>query len=114
MSTWVVQVAVVVLFALTCGALAAAWLKGRLGWAAIVLLAAAACIWVLAFAAIGTGFHDADSFATCGSECGATQYVSAVAFMTPPLLISLAALGMLVARGSRLRARRTASRENHA
>jgi hypothetical protein len=114
MSTWVVQVAVVALFALTCGALAAAWLRGRLGVAAIALLIAAVGVWAVTFAAIGTGFHDADSFATCGSDCGATHYVSAVAFVVPPLLISLAALGMLVARGSRWRARRTASRENHA
>jgi hypothetical protein len=114
MSTWVVQVAVVALFALTCGLLAAAWLKSRLGIAAIALLVVAVFVWAAAFAAIATGFHDANDFATCGSECGAGHYVSAVAFVAPPLLISLAALGMLVARGSRWHARRTASRENHA
>ena len=114
MSTWVVQSAVVVLFALTCGVLAAAWLKGRLGVAAIALLVAAVAIWALAFVAIGTGFHGADDFATCGDTCSTIHYVSALAFVAPPLLISLAALGMLVSRGSRWRARRTASRENPA
>ena len=114
MSTWVVQVAVVALFALTCGALAAAWLMGRLGIAAIVVLVVAVAAWTAAFLAIGTGFHDANDFATCGSDCGVVHYFSAVAFVAPPLLISLAALGMLVARGSRWRARRTASRENPA
>ena len=112
MSTWVVQVAVVALFALTCGLLVAAWLNGRLGVAAIVLLIVAIVIWAIAFVAIGTGYRDANDFATCGTDCSTTHYISAVAFVAPPLLISLAALGMLVARGSRWRARRTASREN--
>ncbi len=113
MSTWIVQVAVVALFALTCGALAAAWMRGRLGLAAIALLVVAVVVWIAAFAAIGTAFHGANNFATCGDECGAVHYVSSIAFIAPPLLISLAALAMLVARGSRWRERR-AAHENHA
>ncbi len=50
MSTWVVQVVVVALFALTCGALAAAWMRGRLGVAAIALFVVALVVWVVAFA----------------------------------------------------------------
>jgi hypothetical protein len=112
MSTWVVQVVIVALFALTCGALAVAWMGGRLGVAAIALFGAAVVAWGAAFAAIATEFHGANDFATCGSDCSAIHYVSAIAFIAPPLLISLAALAMLVARGSRWRARR-AAHENH-
>jgi hypothetical protein len=112
MSTWIVQVVVVVLFALTCGALAAAWMRGRLGAAAIVLFVVAVGAWAAAFAAIATAFHGANNFATCGDDCNGFHYVSAVAFIAPPLLISLAALAMLVSRGSRWRARR-AAHENH-
>ena len=99
MSTAVVQVVVVALFALTCGALAAAWMRGRLGTAAIVLFVVALVAWVAAFAAIATEFHDANNFATCESDCSAIHYVSAVAFLAPPLLIALAALAMLELMG---------------
>jgi hypothetical protein len=112
MSTWVVQVVVVALFALSCGALAAAWTRGRLGVAAIVLFVAALGTWVAAFAAIATEFHDANNFATCEAECSTVHYVAAVAFIVPPLLISLAAFAMLVIRGSRWRARRATARES--
>ena len=108
MSTWIVQVVIVVLFAATCGVLAAAWMRGRLGVAAIVLLGVAALVWTAAFVAIATDFQRANEFATCGDDCTAFHYLSAVAFIAPPLLISLAALAMLVARGSRWRARRAA------
>jgi hypothetical protein len=114
MSTAVVQVVVVALFALTCGALAAAWMRGRLGTAAIVLFVVALVAWVAAFAAIATEFHNANNFATCESDCSAIHYVSAVAFLAPPLLIALAALAMLVTRGSRWRARRAAAHDNRA
>ena len=112
MSTWVVQVVIVTLFALTCGALAAAWMRGRLGVAAIGLFAAALVVWIAAFVAITQQFHGANDFATCQDACTAVHYVSAVAFIAPPLLISLAALAMLVSRGSRWRERR-AAHETH-
>jgi hypothetical protein len=112
MSAWVVQVVIVALFALTCGALAAAWMRGRLGLAAIVLFVAAIVVWAAAFVAITQDFRGANNFASCGSDCTAVQYVSAVAFIVPPLLISLAALAMLVSRGSRWRERH-AAHENH-
>jgi hypothetical protein len=113
MSTWVVQVAIVAIFALVCGALAAAWMRGRLGVAAITLFTLAAVTWAAAFVAIAARFHGADEFATCGSECSTVHYASAIAFVAPPLLISLAALAMLVSRGTRWRARRSAAHENH-
>jgi hypothetical protein len=114
MSTWFVQVMVVALFALTCGVLAFAWMRGRLGIASLVLFGLAVGVWIVAFAAITNEFHGANNFATCGDECSAIHYVSALAFIAPPLLISLAALAMLVSRGLRWRARRSLAHENHA
>jgi hypothetical protein len=111
MSTWVVQVVVVGLFALTCGALVAAWMRRRLGVAAIALFVAALVVWIVAFAAITSELGDANGFATCDANCSAVHYLSAVAFIAPPLLIALAALAMLVARGDRWRSRR--AKENH-
>ncbi|HUG65322.1 MAG TPA: hypothetical protein VMK83_08900 [Gaiellaceae bacterium] len=106
MSTWGVQVAVVGLFAMACGVLVASWLRGRLGVASIVLLAASLIVWVAAFVAISSEFRGANGFATCDDSCGSVHYVAAVAFIAPPLLVALAALAMLVTRGSRWRARR--------
>jgi hypothetical protein len=114
MSTWIVQVLIVALFALTCGVLAAAWVRGRLGAVALVLFVVALIVWVAAFAAITNEFHGANNFATCDDQCGTVQYVSAVAFIAPPLLIAVAALAMLIARGQRWRARRAVAHENRA
>ena len=114
MSTAGVQIGVVALFALTCGALAAAWTRGRLGAAAIALFVVASSVWVASFAAIVSGYHDADGFADCSDDCSSVQHLSAVGFLAPPLLISLSALGMLVALGRRWRLRRRPIDENHA
>lgn len=114
MSTWIVQVVVVGLFALTCGLLAAAWMRGRLGLTAIVVFAVALVAWVAVFAAIATEFGDAEGFATCDENCSMEHYAWAILFLAPPLLIALAALAMLVARGDRWRTRRAAARQNHA
>ena len=111
MSTSVVQIAVVLLFASTSGVLAAAWLRGRLGLTALAVLVVAAGVWIVGLAAIATEYRGADQFATCDEDCGAIQYVSAVVFLAPPLLIALAALAIVIARGSRWRARRTAGGE---
>jgi hypothetical protein len=110
-TTWIVQVVVVALFALTCGALALAWMRGRLGTAAIALFLVALAAWAVAFAAISAEFRGSDDFATCAESCTAVHYVAAIAFIAPPLLVALAALAMLVARGSRWRLKR--ARENH-
>ena len=114
MSTVWVQIGLVALFALMCGALVAAWLRGRLGAAAIGLFVVACLVWVAAFASIVSGYHDADGFVDCGNDCSSIHYVSAVAFLAPPLLISLSALGMIVAVGQRRQLRRRAMNENHA
>jgi len=111
MSTSAVQIVIVALFALTCGALAAAWMGGRLGRAAIVLFVLALIAWIASFVAIASEFRDANDFATCDANCAPIHYVTSVAFIASPLLIALAGLAMLVARGSRWRLRRT--RENH-
>jgi hypothetical protein len=112
MSTWVVQAVVVAIFALTCGALVAAWMRGRLGAASIIVFAVAIVTWIAAFAAITAELGGANDFATCAEDCSAVHYVSAVAFLAPPLLIALAALAMLVSRGNRWHVRRSAAREN--
>jgi hypothetical protein len=106
MSTWIVQVVVVALFALTCGALAFAWIRGRLGTAALALFGLALAVWVLAFVAITAEFRGANDFATCDESCATIHYVTAVAFIAPPLLIALSGLAMVVARGNRWRLRR--------
>ena len=62
--------------------------------------------------AIVTEIGDANNFATCGESCTAVHYASAIAFLAPPLLIALAALAMLVARGNRWRLQARAA-ENH-
>ena len=111
MSTWVVQAAVVALFALACGALTWAWLHGRLGRAGIVLFGIALVVWASAFLAIATELRGANDFATCGANCAPVHYLTAVAFIGGPLLIALAGLAMVVARGNRWRLRKT--RENH-
>lgn len=113
MSTSWVQVGVVALFALTCGALAGAWTRGRLGAAAIALFVVACLVWVAAFAAIVSGYHDADGFVDCREDCSSVHYLAAVGFLAPPLLIALSGLGMIVALGGRWRLRRHPIDETH-
>jgi len=114
MSTVLVQIGVASLFVLVCGALVAAWLRGRLGAAAITLFVVACVIWVAAFMAIVSGYHDADGFIDCRDDCSTVHFFSALGFLAPPLLISLSALGMILAVGRRRRLRRRAIDENHA
>jgi hypothetical protein len=114
MSTALVQIGVVALFVLMCGALAVAWRWGRLGAGAVALFVVACVIWVAAFAAIVSGFRDADGFVDCRDDCSTVHYFSALGFLAPPLLISLSALGMIVAVAQRRRLRRRAISENHA
>ena len=114
MSTAAVLIGVVSLFVLACGALAAAWPRGRLGATAIALFVVAFSIWAAAFAAIVSGFRDADRFVSCNESCSSVHHLSAVGFLAPPLLISLSAFGMIVAVGRRRQLRRRAVDENHA
>ena len=111
MSTLAVQVFVVALFALTCGLLALAFVYGRLGRAAIALFAIALVAWIASFVVITSDLANADEFATCGDSCTVAHFATSVAFIGGPLLLALAGLAMLVARGSRWRLERT--RQNH-
>ena len=113
MSTWIVQVVVVALFALTCGALALAWMRGRLGGAAIVLFAIALVVWVAAFVAIAAEFRGRERLRDVRARAARRSTTSPRSRSSqPPLLIALAALAMLVARGSRWRLRRRRRRES--
>ena len=114
MSTTAVLIGVVSLFALACGALAAAWPRGRLGATAIALFVVACAIWAATFAAIVSGYRDADGFVGCNESCSSVHHLSAIGFLAPPLLISLSAFGMIVAVGRRRQLRRRAVDENHA
>ena len=110
MSILAVQVFIVALFALTCGLLAFAFMHGWLGRAAIGLFLIALAAWVASFVVITSDLGNADEFATCGDGCTVTHSATSAAFIGAPLLLALAGLAMLVARGSRW-PRRT--RENH-
>jgi hypothetical protein len=109
MSALAVQVALVALFALTCGALTVAWMRGRLGRAAIALFLVSCVVWAFSFVLVVSGARDADSFATCDTDCSAIHYATSLAFLAPPLLIALSGFAMIVARGARWRARRGAA-----
>jgi len=104
--SWRVLVAVVAVFALTCGVLAAAWTRGRLGVVSISLFVASVVVWALDFAAVSSGYRDADGLFDCGDSCTGVHYASAIGFLAPPLLISLSALAMLILLVRRRRARR--------
>jgi hypothetical protein len=110
MTTWVVQAAIIGLFALACGGLVLAWQRGRLASAAIALFVLALVVWVAEFAALAAGSEAVNGFATC-STCAVNDYVSAVAFLVPPLIMALAAAAMLVVMAHRIRVRRAAARE---
>ena len=79
-----------------------------------IVLVVACAIWVAAFAAIVSEYRDADGFVDCGDECSSVHYLAALGFLAPPLLISLSALGMILALGHRWRLRRTPADDNHA
>jgi len=103
---WVMYVVLAAVVLLACGLLAAAWSRGRLGLASAVLLAVAVAAWMLDLAAVTSGFQDADGFVDCGSACRPVHRAAAVGFLAPPLLISLAASGLVVALIARQRKRR--------
>jgi hypothetical protein len=103
---WVVLLALGSLVLIAFGLLAAAWTRGRLGLASALVFALALTAWVLDFAAITSGFRDADGFVDCGEFCTTTHRLTALGFVGPPLLISLSAGGMLVALLARGRRRR--------
>lgn len=103
---WTVYVAIASVVVLGGGVLAGAWVRGRLGLVASGMFVVAVLVWVLAFAAVASGFNDADGFVDCREACTGTHYSAAVGVLAPPLLISLSAAGMVVALVRRSRARR--------
>ena len=106
MNDALVQVLLIALFALSCGALSLAWMQRRLGLAAGILFGIALTVWVVDFAVIAAGVGDADSFAACTEECSGVHYSVVVGFLAPPLLIALASVAGIVAIEQRRRARR--------
>jgi hypothetical protein len=104
---WLVYLALGALFILVGGLLVGAWARGRLGVAAVGVFVLAVLLWVVDFAAITSGYRDADGFFDCGEACTGVHFSTAVGFLAPPLLISTAALGALVALRQRRRARQS-------
>lgn len=103
---WLVLLALGSLVAIACGVLGFAWTRGRLGVVSAGLFVLAAVAWVLDFAAVSSGFHDADGFVDCRADCTPTHRLAALGFVAPPLLIALAAAGMTIALVVRARRRR--------
>ncbi len=103
--TWLVYLALGALLLVAGGVLVGGWARGRLGTAAVVVLIVAVAVWVADFAAISSGYRDADGFFDCGDACTGVHFSTAVGFLAPPLLISAAALGALVALRQRRRGR---------
>ena len=103
---WIVVLAVVSLAALTGGLLVFAWSRRRLGLASAVAFVLALVLWVAAFAAVSSGYRDADGFVDCGESCTGVHLAASLGFVAPPLLISVSAAGMLVALVVRARRRR--------
>jgi hypothetical protein len=104
---WLVYLALAALFVLVGGLLVGAWARGRLGTAAVVVFALALALWAVDFAAISSGYRDADGFFDCGEACTGVHFSTAVGFLAPPLLISTAALGALIALRQRRRGRQS-------
>jgi hypothetical protein len=103
---WVVLLALVSLVAVAGGLLLAAWTRGRLGLASGALFALAIAAWIVDFVAVANGLNDADGFVDCGRSCTPTHRLAALGFIAPPLLIALAASGMVIARFALARDRR--------
>jgi hypothetical protein len=106
---WIFVFALVSLTALTGGVLLLAWSRHRLGLVSVVAFVAAVCFWIAAFAAASSGYRDADAFAGCGESCTGVHLATGLGLVAPPLLIALAAGGMLVALLSRARRKRAAA-----
>ena len=101
--TWLVYLALGGLLLVASGVLVGGWARGRLGTAAVVVFVGAAALWVVDFAAISSGYRDADGFFACGDTCTGVHFSTAVGFLAPPLLISTAALAALIALRQRRR-----------
>ena len=103
---WIFMLALVSLAAITGGLLVLAWSRRRLGVASFVAFVAAVVVGIAAFAAVSSGYRDADGFVDCGESCTSVHLAASLGFVAPPLLISVSAAGMLVALVVRARRRR--------
>jgi hypothetical protein len=103
---WVVYLALLSIAVIAFGALGLAWTRRRLGFASAVLLVLAVAAWVLDFVALTTDFRDADGLLDCGRACTPMHRLVALGFVAPPLLIAIAAAGMVIALIARGRRRR--------
>jgi pyruvate dehydrogenase E2 component (dihydrolipoamide acetyltransferase) len=103
---WVVLLALGSLVLIAFGLLAGAWTRGRLGLASGVVFVVAVVAWAADVVALTSDYRDADGFVDCGESCTAMHRLAALGFVAPPLLISLAAAGMLVALVARGRRHR--------
>ncbi len=103
--TWLVYLALGGLLLVACGVLVGGSARGRLGTAAVVVFIVAVVLWVADFAAISSGYRDADGFFACGEACTGMHFSTTIGFLAPPLLISTAALGALIALHQRRRGR---------
>jgi hypothetical protein len=105
--TWILLLAVVSLVALVAGMLGLAWSHRRLGLASTVAFLVIVALWFVDVALVASGVGDTDGFVDCGDSCTTTQRAAALGLLAPPLLISVAAAGMLVALVTRGRRRRS-------
>ena len=103
---WVVLLALASVVLIALGLLAGAWVRGRLGLASGIVFVVAVVAWAADFVALTSDYRDADGFVDCGESCTAMHRLAALGFVAPPLLISLAAAGMLVALVARGRRQR--------
>jgi hypothetical protein len=102
---WSVYLAIAAAFLLAVGLLLAAAVRGRLAVSSLALLVVAVSVWVLGGIAVASGFHDADGFVDCRSACTGVHHAAAFGLLAPPLLIAVAAAGLIWALVGRRRAR---------
>ncbi|MGH3132393.1 MAG: hypothetical protein ACRDNY_01375 [Gaiellaceae bacterium] len=102
---WLMYLAVASLLAIAGGALVLAWTRGRLGIASAVVFVLSLAVWVADFAAVTSGYRDADGFVDCLDACTGVHLAAGLGFIVPPLLISVSAAGMIVALVARRRRR---------
>ena len=80
--------------------------RGRLGWAAVVLLAISGVASSLVLAATQTDYRDADGFVDCWPHCTAFQEAVKVALLLTWSLFGIGVVAAVVAIDQRRRAKR--------
>jgi peptidoglycan/LPS O-acetylase OafA/YrhL len=79
-----------------------AWRRRRLAWTFLAISVLFVGLWLLAYAAVATDYHDADGFTDCWPRCGALQKAAGGMFLLGPaafIVVGLlaGALGALTA-----------------